>query len=202
MGKQTILLTSLPKDRVYGRAKVFFESEVWPHEGPVMEPGGVAAVGKGVRTGVPLMEFTSRGGCALNVVLTLVTFGGWLLVWVFWALFIADLTEKRLACVEADQLEEGRTRIKITTPTEKHTRLIAEWAKADLGAVESREDAESARALNQERADLAMSSSAGAVSAPVSDIPAQIRELARLRAEGIITEAEFETKKKDLLDRL
>ena len=67
----------------------------------------------------------------------------------------------------------------------------------------ARKDAESARALIRARADLARSSSsAGAASAPASDIPAQIRELARLREEGIISEAEFETKKKDLLDRL
>jgi hypothetical protein len=35
----------------------------------------------------------------------------------------------------------------------------------------------------------------------VADAPAQLRELARLRAEGIITDADFEAKKRDLLDR-
>jgi hypothetical protein len=121
---------------VYGRAKLFFESEAWPHEGPVFEPGGAVGVGKGVRTAVPIAEFTSGWGCALNVILTLATLGSWLGVWLFWQLFVADLPEKRLANIEADQLEENRTRIKITSPTEKHTRLIAEWAKKDLGAVE------------------------------------------------------------------
>jgi Short C-terminal domain len=33
-------------------------------------------------------------------------------------------------------------------------------------------------------------------------IATQIRELSELRDTGIITEAEFETKKKDLLDRM
>jgi hypothetical protein len=83
--------------------------------------------------------------------------------------------------------------------------LIIESSGGHTMKVESmtRKDAENARALIRERADLARSSSAGAASAPpVSDIPAQIREVARLREEGIITEAEFETKKKDLLDRL
>ena len=82
--------------------------------------------------------------------------------------------------------------------------LVIESSGGDTMLVESmtRKDAESARALIRERADLTMSSAAGAASAPASDIAAQIRELARLREEGIITEAEFETKKKDLLDRL
>jgi hypothetical protein len=85
------------------------------------------------------------------------------------------------------------------------TTLMIEGSRGDTMLVENmtRKDAESARDLIRERTDLARSSSSvGAASAPVSDIPAQIRELARLREEGIITEAEFETKKKDLLDRL
>jgi len=51
----------------------------------------------------------------------------------------------------------------------------------------SKQDAESARDLIRERAELALSSSMGASSVQASDIPSQIRELARLREEGIIT---------------
>lgn len=82
--------------------------------------------------------------------------------------------------------------------------LVIESSRGHSMLVESmsKQDAESARDIIRERAELAISSSTGASSAPPLDIPAQIRELARLREERIITEGEFNTKKKDLLDRL
>jgi hypothetical protein len=51
--------------------------------------------------------------------------------------------------------------------------------------------------------ELVRRSSAGPVvaAAPVS-IPAQIEELDQLRQRGIISDAEFQAKKADLLDRL
>jgi uncharacterized membrane protein len=39
-------------------------------------------------------------------------------------------------------------------------------------------------------------------SARDSDIPSQIRKLAELRAQGILTEEEFQTKKRELLSRM
>jgi hypothetical protein len=62
-------------------------------------------------------------------------------------------------------------------------------------------DAESAAAFVRDRAASARAASGGGVSAP-PDIPAQIRQLAELRDSGAITVEEFETKKRDLLDRM
>jgi len=59
--------------------------------------------------------------------------------------------------------------------------------------------AQEARTAIEERMKLTRSMAAPS-SAP--SIATQIRELSELRDTGIITEAEFETKKKDLLDRM
>lgn len=61
-------------------------------------------------------------------------------------------------------------------------------------------NAEEARTLIQERLDTPEPPDT-ALSAP-PDIPEQIRKLAELRDAGVLNEDEFETKKKDLLDRM
>jgi len=43
---------------------------------------------------------------------------------------------------------------------------------------------------------------AEAISEPVVDIPTQIKKLSELKDQGILTEEEFETKKKELLDKI
>jgi hypothetical protein len=82
--------------------------------------------------------------------------------------------------------------------------LVIESSGGHTMLVESmtKQDAEDACALIRERAEYAVSSSTGSASGSASDVPAQIRELAQLMEEGIITKEEFDTKKKDLLDRL
>jgi hypothetical protein len=60
--------------------------------------------------------------------------------------------------------------------------------------------AQEARAAIQERMNLTASSAPTSV--PGADIPAQIRALAELKEAGILTEAKFEAKKQDLLDRM
>jgi hypothetical protein len=47
-----------------------------------------------------------------------------------------------------------------------------------------------------------VASSAGSPASPATDIFAQLQSLADLREADIITQAEFEAKKKELLDRL
>ena len=61
--------------------------------------------------------------------------------------------------------------------------------------------AKEARAAIEARMKRAHSTAAAAPSG-ASSIAAQIRELSELCDAGIVTEAEFETKKKDLLDRM
>ena len=63
----------------------------------------------------------------------------------------------------------------------------------------SKPNAEAARALIRERLDAA---STGAAGVSYSGAPEQIRKLAELRDAGILSAEEFETKKKDLLDRM
>ena len=62
--------------------------------------------------------------------------------------------------------------------------------------------AEEARIVIQEQVNRAASSSGASPSSPTHDVPALIRNLAELKEAGIISEAEFEAKKKDLLDRM
>ncbi len=71
--------------------------------------------------------------------------------------------------------------------------------------------AEAARALIVQQAAaignaLPSSDAAAAESAPAQpqaiDVPEQIRKLAELHAQGILTDDEFQTKKRELLDRL
>ena len=63
------------------------------------------------------------------------------------------------------------------------------------------EDAREAHERIRQRLEL-MNSSPSATSPNMIDIPAQIKALAELKEANIITQAEFETKKKELLDRL
>lgn len=62
--------------------------------------------------------------------------------------------------------------------------------------------AEKARAMIQERVDWALDTTLEGVSSPAQNLTAQIRELAGLKEAGIISEAEFESKKTELLDRI
>jgi Short C-terminal domain len=61
--------------------------------------------------------------------------------------------------------------------------------------------AEEARSVIEERMNLA-TSAAEASSSLTYDVPAQIRELAKLKEAGLISETEYEAKKKNLLDRM
>ena len=62
--------------------------------------------------------------------------------------------------------------------------------------------AEEARAAIEERMNQTRTTAAAPGSASTSSIATQIRDLSQLRDDGLITEAEFDAKKRDLLDRM
>jgi hypothetical protein len=62
--------------------------------------------------------------------------------------------------------------------------------------------AEEARAMIQERMDRALDTAPEGVASSPQSLPAQIRELAELKEAGIISEAKFESKKTELLNRM
>jgi hypothetical protein len=62
--------------------------------------------------------------------------------------------------------------------------------------------AEKARVMIQERVDRALDTTSEGASTSAPSLAVQIRELAELKEAGIITEAEFESKKTELLNRM
>jgi hypothetical protein len=84
------------------------------------------------------------------------------------------------------------------------TTLTIESTGGDTMSVEgmSRITAEEARAAIQERVEIARVTARGTESTGAPPIATQIRELAELKKAGIITEEEFQTKKRDLLERM
>jgi hypothetical protein len=62
--------------------------------------------------------------------------------------------------------------------------------------------AEKAREMIQERMNRTLDPKSEGVSSPAQSLAAQIRELAELKEAGIISEAEFESKKTELLNRM
>jgi hypothetical protein len=66
----------------------------------------------------------------------------------------------------------------------------------------NRSPAEKAYAMIQERMNRALDTASEGVTSSAQSLAAQIRELAELKEAGIISEAEFESKKTELLNRM
>jgi Short C-terminal domain len=94
--------------------------------------------------------------------------------------------EKGYVRVSAVAEGEGRTRLYVIAKDRRYARTLERWMKEELPA---------------QAASMELSPNAAQDSA-ASDIPDQIKKLAKLRDSGAITEEEFERKKAELLDRM
>ena len=81
---------------------------------------------------------------------------------------------------------EGQTRLYVISKDRRYARTLERWMKEELPA---------------QAASIELSLSA-AQDSTATDIPEQIKKLAELRDQGILSAEEFEVKKTDLLDRM
>jgi hypothetical protein len=105
------------------------------------------------------------------------------------------LLNRKTESMRYDQMAGVRLRVGVVFAA-----LFFESRGGSEVGVKSLPKAEARRAhdIVQERIGSAVSSAG----APASDIPGQIRRLAELRDAGIVSEAEFEAKKAELLKRM
>lgn len=156
----------------------------WPYPGSFSRPltGSMIQFFKPRRT---LID--SPLGWLVLIGLSVVTAGGFAVAYAFyWLVFRsghgADM--QIIAALEG----VGKTLLTVKTDDARYANEVGAWIQSEL--IENRAAAWSAERPTEPQAHGAM------------DATAQIRELAKLRDEGSITNQEFEAKKADLLNRM
>jgi hypothetical protein len=181
------------------RVDSYFRHE-WPHGGSFREysdPSGKASV---VLTAEKRFLFNSWGGLALIAGLSLITLGAFLILYVVYlfiyiCLDLADLVQSTYtAQVMARPSGAGQAKIQTSASRLDWQQTLDSWVEKDL--VENKAAAVDSAEIS---ASEGPTPTGGAAS---TDIPEQIRKLGELRDAGVLTEVEFEAKKKDLLNRM
>jgi len=169
-----------------GLARSYFESEEWPYsaESSVYGPGitrrevGAIILNRSI-------WFSGCLGVGAFLLLTIVTGGTFFLLWVIWVIFLKEDFDPQVA-VTADAVGPSQTRIVVKWQRRPELAPpVEEWVQREL--VENR------TAAPEPTATPGLTD---------QDIPEQIGRLAKLRDAGAITSEEFETKKRELLDRM
>lgn len=159
----------------------YFKSEQWPYREKSKVQGPGLLTGTAVRCIVDQPPNTL--GCLIWLVLFVVTAGTALVVWIYWWLFERESILPTVI-VTAHLEEASRSRVTVVSKKRpEYAEPVVEWIQREL--VEGKK---AARVVQGQPA--------------VGDIPDQIRRLAELRDTGILTEEEFESKKRDLLDKM
>jgi hypothetical protein len=181
------------------RVDSYFRHE-WPHGGSFREysdPSGKASV---VLTAERRYLYNSWGGLALIAGLSLITLGAFLTLYVVY-LFIhmlldtAELIQSTYtAQVRARPSGVGQAKIQTSASRQDWQRTLDSWVEEEL--VENKAAAVDPVEIS------ALEGPTPTEGAASTDIPEQIRKLGELRDAGVLTEEEFEAKKKDLLDRM
>lgn len=150
--------------------------------------------------------YNSWGGLALIAGLSLITFGTFLVLYMVYlivVLFLEDMAEliktTYTAQVVATPEGPGRTQIQVSASRRDWQQTLDSWVQEELVA-------NGAAAVDPAEIEAVQEAQGTQVtgSPPQSqtDIPEQIRKLGELRDAGVLSEDEFEAKKKELLDRL
>ena len=145
--------------------------------------------------------FQSWGGLALIAGLSLITLGTFLvcyLIYLIIYMFLEDMAEliqtTYKAQVIASPAGTGRTKIQASASRPDWQRTLDSWIEREL--VEN-------KAAAVDPADLVAPEEPSSTEVSANtDIPEQLRKLGQLRDSGVLTEEEFEAKKKDLLNRM
>ncbi len=116
----------------------------------------------------------------IGLALTILTLGAYLVAWLFWIIVIRE--PYRLSITLTAE-PPGKTRLKVSASRKTDGEALEAWIQEEL--------VEKQGALAYE-----------APVKPSLDTADQIRRLAELREQGILSSQEFETKKANLLDRM
>jgi hypothetical protein len=181
------------------RVDSYFRHE-WPHGGSFGEysdPSGKASV---VLTAGKRFLSNSWGGVALIAGLSLITLGAFLIlyivyVFIYICLEMAELIQATYtAQVIVRPSGAGQAKVQTSTSRLDWQQTLDSWVEKEL--VENK-----AAAVDPPETS-ASEGLAPTEGSATTDIPEQIRKLGELRDAGVLTEEEFEAKKKDLLDRM
>jgi hypothetical protein len=178
------------------RVDSYFRYE-WPHGGSFREysdPSGKASV---VLTAEKRFLSNSWGGLALIAGLSLITLGAFLALYIVYVfihicLDIAELIQSTYtAQIIVRPSGTGQAKVQTSASRLDWQQTLDSWVEREL--VENKAAAvDPAEIVAPEEPTTTES----------TDIPEQIRKLGELRDAGVLTEEEFEAKKKDLLDRM
>lgn len=172
----------------------------WPHGGSFGEYSDSSGKASVVLTAEKRFLFNSWGGVALIAGLSLITLGAFLAlyivyVFIYICLDIAELIQSTYtAQVMVRPSGTGQSKVQTSASRLDWQQTLDSWVEKDL--VEN-------KAAAVDPAEISASEGPTPTGVAAStDIPEQIRKLGELRDAGVLTEEEFEAKKKDLLDRM
>ncbi len=171
-------------ERIVSMIRGYIESEEWPHSEKTQVLGGLLN-----RPDQLICEVDygpNPWGCLAWIALFVVTLGSGIVVWLFWFFLMRDEFVPRVV-IAAYPESSSVSRVTVTSERKpEYAEPVVEWIRHEL--------------VVKRRA--AMETHQGRPTTSGEDIPAQLRKLGELRDAGVLTEDEFEAKKKDLLDRM
>ena len=184
--------------RILTMIRAYFDSDEWPYR----EKSTVYGPDLATRTKLTCAvdEGYSQIGCIVWLALFVVTLGAAILAWLFWVLMER---EHFLPRVVVTAYPESPGICKVTLTSEKkpeYAEPVAAWIQREL--VEKTRAVEASQQTAPTPRQEGLATQQPTSSSGSGDIPDQIRKLAELRDAGVISAEEFETKKRDLLDRM
>ena len=184
--------------RILTMIRGYFDSDEWPYR----EKSTVMGPDLFTRTKLTCVVDQPYNpiGCIVWLALFVVTLGAAIIVWLFWILL-----ERQgfLPQVVVTAYRESPGVCGVTLASEKkpeYAKPVAAWIQRELVEKTRAVEAPQQTPPTPTREGLATQQPTSRTDS--GDIPDHIRKLAELRDAGVISAEEFETKKRDLLDRM
>jgi hypothetical protein len=184
--------------RILTMIRGYFESDEWPYreKSTVLGPDLVSRTKLTCIVDQPYNTL----GCFVWLALFVITLGAAIIAWLFWILFERQGV---LPQVVGTAYPESPGVCRVTIVSEKkpeYAEPLAAWIQREL--VEKKRAVETPQHTSPTPIREGVATQQATSSTSIGDIPEQIRKLGELRDAGFISEAEFESKKRDLLDRM
>ena len=184
--------------RILTMIRGYFDSDEWPYreKSTIIGPDLVSQT----KLSCVVDEGPSPIGCIVWLALFVVTLGAAFLAWLFWVLMEREAFLPR---VVVTAYPESPGVCKVTLASEKkpeYAEPVAAWIQREL--VEKTSAVEAPQQTPPTPIQEGLATQQPTSSSTGGDIPEQIRKLAELRDAGVLSTEEFETKKRDLLDRM
>jgi hypothetical protein len=175
------LLVQGSPETILQMTRGYFESEEWPHraQSKLRQP---TLTFRNDNQVICIVDQPPHPlGCIFWVAFGVVTLGAAVLAWMWWVMVERDGLLPQVV-VTAYPAGPGKSRVTVVSAKKpEYLTPLVEWMQREF-------------VRNKSAAEHTVADDNG--------IPQQIRQLAKLRYDGTITDEEFESKKKDLLNRM